>query len=209
MPLHIRHARPDDLDALLEISLRTGDGGQDAAPLHQDGRLIGLIYVAPYLTYAPKLAFVVCDGPRVLGFTVGAVDTRDYERWAEAYWWPDLRARYPDPSPVPEAERTADQHRIHAIHHPHLVPEEVARPYPAHAHMNLAAEARGQGAGSRLLTALLDALEQAGAHAVHVGVDPRNRGGLGFWRARGFADVSGVPDAETVWLGRPVRMAAN
>ena len=57
----IRPASPADLNACYEISLATGFEGGDASHLHADRRLMGHIYVAPYLLLAPALAFVVED----------------------------------------------------------------------------------------------------------------------------------------------------
>src|SRR6516225_9035589 len=45
---HIRPYRPGDLDALYEICLLTGDGGQDATSLFADPMLLGHFFAAPY-----------------------------------------------------------------------------------------------------------------------------------------------------------------
>ena len=41
-----------------------------------------------------------------------AATFEEEEQRCEHEWWPALRARYPDPSDVPEAERTPDQVRM-------------------------------------------------------------------------------------------------
>ena len=69
----IRSYRPDDLDALYEICLRTGDAGGDASSLLEDPRLLGDIYAAPYAHLQPEHAFVVDDGTgRAGGYVLGA-----------------------------------------------------------------------------------------------------------------------------------------
>ena len=83
--------RPDDLGALYEIALATGDNGQDASGQHQDGRMVGHIYAAPYATLEPGSAFVAEDRQGVAGYIVGTHDTDAFEARMEAEWWPPLR----------------------------------------------------------------------------------------------------------------------
>ena len=57
----IRPHQPDDLDDLYRICLQTADNGQDATSLFRDPKLPGHVYVAPYVTPEPSLAFVAED----------------------------------------------------------------------------------------------------------------------------------------------------
>jgi ribosomal protein S18 acetylase RimI-like enzyme len=82
----IRSYRPDDLDAVYEICLRTGDAGSDASHLVSDPDLPGHVYAGPYLALCPELAFVLDDDGAVAGYVIGALDTRAFadayrERW--------------------------------------------------------------------------------------------------------------------------------
>ncbi|MGE3916050.1 MAG: GNAT family N-acetyltransferase [Hyphomicrobiaceae bacterium] len=80
----------------------------------------------------------------------------------------------------------------------HLTPR-----YPAHLHINLAAGARNQGVGSRLIAAFLADAKGAGLPGVHLvtGRDSRNRS---FYARNGFACV-----AELDWGGTPIVMLAR
>lgn len=196
----LRPIQTDDLDALYEISLATGDAGGDASGLYRDGRLLGHIYAAPYARLAPELAFVAEDAGGVAGYVVGVTDTRAFEALLEREWWPALRGVYPDPSDKPPAGLTSDDRRMLAIHHPTPSPEAVVRAFPAHLHLNLAARAQGRGLGTALLARWLAAAEGRGVRAVHVGVNSGNAGGLGFWRRRGFVRLDLI--GRTVWMGR-------
>ena len=118
----IRPASPADLDACYEISLATGFEGGDASHLYADRRLMGHIYVAPYLLLVPALAFVVEDRDGVAGFAVGAADTVAWEARLEHAWRPPLRGQYADPAGVPPELRTTDQRRAFMIHHPAPTP---------------------------------------------------------------------------------------
>ena len=59
---HVRSYRPDDLEQLYEICLRTGASGRDASEMVVDRRLFGEIYAAPYGVLEPEHALVVDDG---------------------------------------------------------------------------------------------------------------------------------------------------
>ncbi|WP_043540006.1 GNAT family N-acetyltransferase [Salinarimonas rosea] len=209
--MRIRPARPADREALLAISLATGDAGGDAAPLHCDGRLVGLIYSAPYLALEPGLALVAEDDAGVVGFAVGTAETRAFEARLERDWWPALREAHPHSGGDP-ACWDADQRRVARFHAPRIVPDAVVAGHPAHLHLNLLPRARGRGVGRRLLAAWLERLAAAeggpvsvAERPVHVGVHPRNAGALAFWSACGFARI-GAPqalaDEATMWLGR-------
>ena len=68
-------------------------------------------------------------------------------------------------------------------------------------HIDLLPAVQGGGNGRLLITALLDALREAGARGVHLGVDPANARALGFYRHLGFAEV---PHAKGLVLGLPL-----
>ena len=138
----LRPFRPEDLDALYDICLVTGDSGDDATPLHSDGQLIGHIYAAPYGVLEPANVFVAEDDGGVAGYVVGTHDTLAFEARLERAWWPALRQRY---GQMPETGRTpADRQRIAAILAPGASPVDLVALYPAHIHMNLLPRLRGQ-----------------------------------------------------------------
>jgi GNAT superfamily N-acetyltransferase len=192
----IRQVRGGDLDALSAISLATGHEGGDASHLHADPKLMGLIYAVPYALLEPALAFVVEDGDGVAGFAVGVTDTSQWEARLEKHWWPSLRPRYAMPEGDPAAW-TADQRRAATIHRPSRTPDEIARRYPAHLHLNLLPRLQGCGLGTTLLQRWTEASH---ATAIHVAVNRFNTGGLAFWKKRGFTDLAS--EGRTVWLGR-------
>lgn len=199
----IRPPEKDDLDAIYDICLRTGNAGTDARALYKDPELLGHIYAGPYLVLDGALALVASDGEGVLGYAVGALDTRAFEQQMRTSWWPRLQRFYREPEGQ-SADWTADDRCCHAIHHPVPVPDDVVRSYPAHIHMNLLPRARGQGLGSSLFMAWRDMARSAGAEAVHAGVATANSKGLAFWLACGFrpvrVDVASGSAGET-WCG--------
>jgi GNAT superfamily N-acetyltransferase len=201
----IRPFQAEDLRALYAIALQTGDAGNDASSLHQDGDLVGHIYAAPYALLDPELAIVAADESGVAGYAVGANDSDAWFDRLEREWWPDLRRRYADPSGSPFRTWTADQLRAYVIHHPQPPPADVVRAFPAHIHLNLLPRLQGQGVGARLLAAWFEAAGRRGSGPAHVGVNHTNARGLRFWAAQGFERIE-IPrevGGRTVWMGRP------
>lgn len=200
----VRPYRGQDLDSLYAICLATGDGGEDAAHLYDDPRLIGHIYAGPYAALAPDLVLVAEDAEGVAGYAVAAPDTQLWEQLLEAEWWPDLRRRYDDPTGSEPAHWTADQRRAAMIHHPDHSPPSSVDAYPAHLHLNLLPRMRGKGAASALLDACLGLLRQAGAEAVHIGANRANLRGIQFWQRSGFAELHlpAMLPTRTIWMGR-------
>jgi len=187
---HIRPYRPGDLDALYRICLLTGDAGQDATSLYHDPRLLGHIFAAPYGLFEPFLAFVAENAAGVGGYILGALDTQAFAEQLESKWWPGLRTRYPGPPPGLPAERwTPDQQMASLIHHPWRPPDELARRYPSHLHIDLLPRLQASGYGSHLIKTLLTALRRQGSRGVHLYVPHANQHAAGFYRHLGFTEL--------------------
>jgi ribosomal protein S18 acetylase RimI-like enzyme len=192
----IRPYQSGDEPALYEVCLRTGDAGRDATGLYDDPRLLGHLYVGPYLALAPELAFVLADAGTPVGYVLGALDTDRFAAACEVSWWPPLRRRYPDPADP----RTLDERLAALIHHPPAQSAGVTARYPSHLHIDLLPAAQGRGHGRALMRRLLDALAAAGSPGVHLGVARDNENAIGFYRRLGFAELESFPTHLT--LGR-------
>ncbi|WP_299421259.1 GNAT family N-acetyltransferase [uncultured Shimia sp.] len=202
----IRQARQADQERLYEVVVQTGKAGNDATPLYQDPNMLGHIYTAPYVVLAPELAFVVEIDGQVEGYVCGVADSRVFEAQLEVKWWPALQERYPAPDEARRKRWTEDERRADWIHNPLPTPDYVVTPHPAHLHMNLMPKARGSGLGRRLFDTWLTAAKAQSVGPVHIGADPKNDGGIAFWRAMGFERLR-QPDGRfsetSVWMGRP------
>lgn len=205
----IRPFHPADLDALYDIALRTGDSGQDASALHDDPKLIGHLYAAPYALLEPARAFVAEDEAGVAGYIVGAADTRAFDARLETEWWPALRAQYDDPAAKPHESWSADERRQYLIHHPYKTPERIVAVYPAHLHINLLPRLQGRDIGRRLLDRFLDAVGEAGARGVHLGCGATNTRALHFYARYGFSEIERSARTQTVWVGIEVSAAGG
>ena len=192
MPDPIRAARPDDLDALYEICVRTADAGEDATALHTDAALPGHVWAAPYLMHEPQHAFVVVDpDDQAVGYILGAADSRAFEAELERSWWPGLRDRYPV---VADGRTPADQDTVALIHDPPRAHDALLEAFPSHLHIDLLPAAQGRGNGRALIETLLAALAEAGSVGVHLGVSNRNERAIGFYRAMGLIELGSTPD---------------
>lgn len=201
----IRAAGRGDVAAVYAIALQTGDHGADATAIYEDPDLMGHLYAGPYLALEPERAFVAEDDEGVVGYVVGAAETRAFEAAQNARWWPALRRRYEKPEGDP-SRWSADAARIARFFDPRRAPDWVVEAYPAHLHMNIAARVRRRGIGSGLLGCWIEAARAAGVTAAHVAVSLRNPGGLAFWSAEGFARLAPPNDAAAdpvaVYCGR-------
>jgi ribosomal protein S18 acetylase RimI-like enzyme len=189
-PARIRPYRSVDLDALYRICVQTADSGQDATSMFRDPRLPGHVYAAPYALLEPSLAFVAQDAGGVGGYVVAALDSQAFEQRLERDWWPALRASHPEPSQdVAQGLSPPERFALHAIHHPWGTPDELARGFPSHLHINLVPRLQGQGIGRQLIATVISALRNRGSHGLHLHVTHSNQRAAGFYRQLGFAEL--------------------
>ena len=181
----IRSFRVGDEAALAEVCVRTALSGADATGRYSDDAIWAEIYVLPYLARHPDFAFVVeTDDGRVAGYIVGTPDTRAFENWFRAQWWPQRAARWPHPpAGSPEAETldyAADRGEA---------TEPYGDDYPAHLHIDLLPEVQGAGWGRRLIETFVEAVRAAGVSGVHLVASADNAGALAFYPHVGFAPL--------------------
>lgn len=193
----IRAYRPGDEQMLYEVCLRTGAAGGDASGVYGDRRLLGEVFVGPYLALQPDLALVLDDGGGAEGYVLGALDTRAFELACERLWWPGLREARPLDR---VAQDVPERWLAEWIHHPYPVPEAIVRDYPSHLHIDLLPRWQGAGWGRQLIDRLLAALTARGSSGVHLGVSTANTRAIGFYQRMGFAEVA--QEGEDLYMGR-------
>jgi ribosomal protein S18 acetylase RimI-like enzyme len=193
----IRGYRPEDRDALYRVCLRTGDDGADATDLYRQPRLLGDVYVGPYVAFEPRWAWVVEQDGAVAGYILCAPNTAAFDRRCDRDWWPALRERYPLHA---FAAGTRDAGIVRLIHDPPRVADAVLEQFPAHLHIDLAPEVQGLGLGGALMTVLLDALRADGVAGIHLGVSSANARAIGFYERLGFTVLSTFSDGQLMGL---------
>jgi ribosomal protein S18 acetylase RimI-like enzyme len=183
---HVRRATIHDLPGVYRVCLLTGDAGKDATALARDPDLLGHLYVGPYIVGEPDLSLVVADDAGVAGYCLAASDTRGFEAWARAEWWPPLRAQHP----LPAADDTSfDAPLIRQLHQPPTAPGDILEAYPSHLHIDLLERVRGAGFGRALIEEQLAQLRSRGSTGVHLDVAAGNRNAIDFYRHLGFAEL--------------------
>ena len=181
--MEIRPATAQDEDALYNVALVTGDGGADGTHVFDDPRLVGEVFVGPYIHLEPDFAYSVQDAGTV-GYLLGCLDTRSLERRCTQSWWPRLQSLYPLDHP----RRASDQELVRYIHNPQPRPEELVLEFPSHLHIDLVPRAQGHGYGPVLLEYLLERLRHEGSSGVHLGVALNNARAQKVYRSLGFQD---------------------
>jgi len=186
----IRPFQSDDLGELYRICLLTAYDGQDGTSLYRDARMPGYVYAAPYALFEPSLAFVAEDADGVGGYIVAALDSHAFEQRLERDWWPALRASHPEPSQdLAQGLSIPEQFALHWIHHPVGTPDELARAFPSHLHINLVPRLQGQGTGRQLIATVISALRDQGSAGLHLHVSLRNQRAARFYQRVGFAEL--------------------
>lgn len=181
----VRDFRPSDVDDLYEVCLLTGNAGEDASGLVSSPRLLGDVYVGPYLQQAPDLALVADDGERGSGYALGVLDTEQFEQSLDQTWWPKVQATYRST----KAEKTFDGELLELVRNPRLIKHPALPGYPSHLHIDLMAHIRGRGVGTQMLEVLFERLRSARSPGVHLGVDVANVGAQHFYRHLGFVEL--------------------
>lgn len=191
--MFIRAYRTEDYAAIIDICRLTGDGGQDATPRLEHPELMGVVWAAPYLEYEPELALVIEDAGEVVGYALGAADTVAFEKTLNESWWPALQQKYPTSVAEQTAVDSLDRLLIKRIHSNPTTDQSLTSKWPAHLHVDLLPVVQGKGLGRKIMDDLMQLLADAGASGVHLGVDPRNTGAIGFYERLGFDRLS--PDS--------------
>lgn len=200
----IRRYRPGDEAGAYYVCLKTGDHGQDGEPFYgEDPDALGRIYVGPYLKLEPELAFILEDEAGVCGYALGALDSRSFYDRYERQWRPGLCDRFPAPAGDPSTW-TRVEYVHHSYHHPKYFYPEPYEVYPAHAHIDLLARARGRRLGRRMMERVMDELRLRGAAGVHVELSASNEQAYGFYEALGFVVLTrrGAGAHESVVMGK-------
>ncbi|MEO7979554.1 MAG: GNAT family N-acetyltransferase [Sporichthyaceae bacterium] len=192
----VRDALPSDIDNLYDVCLRTGDEGRDASGWMSRPRLLGDIFVGPYLRFAPELALTADDGVRAAGYALAVLDTERFEATLEDEWWPALCDTYPIPGPGPLA---AEDGLLALVHDSALRRRPVLPGFPSHLHIDLLEHLRGEGLGERMMQELFVRLRSAGSPGVHLGVAAANTGAQRFYARLGFVELQRGDDE--IYLG--------
>jgi ribosomal protein S18 acetylase RimI-like enzyme len=195
--LVIRGYRDSDLASAYDVCVRTGDGGEDASGSYADPDVLPTVFLGPYVTLEPELAFVVDNGNRVVGYVVGTADTAEFTRRYAAEWLPKVGDAYPAPAGEPAG---GDELMAMLLHWPERMLRPELADYPAHLHIDLLPEYQRMGLGRRLIDALCAALRARGVRGLHLEMLTSNTSARAFYDRLGFTELP-ADTTDTTILG--------
>lgn len=170
---------------LYRVCLLTGDDGQDGSSLFTDKKLLGHIYVGPYLHFEPELSLsLVNDEDIPVGYCLATTNTSRFFELVKREWIPKIKNEYKDKDKSvwkpKDFELWEEIEQLNYKSHKELVP------YPAHLHIDLLEVARGKGWGRTLVDKQLSQLKENGVTGVHLEMKPRNINAKNFYEHLGF-----------------------
>jgi len=183
--VRIRAYRAADRSAVRAIAFATGFMGDRVDWLWGDPESFADLFTKYYTDHEPESLLIAEHTGTVVGYLSGSVDStvsggtaqREITRLL-------LRGALVRPSVASFFWRSiADLARDRGA------PEDVLRDdrWPAHLHINLLPEGRGQGLGRQLMEQWLKRLRQLESSGVHLGTFSENTRALRFFEACGFA----------------------
>ena len=188
--------QPDEA-ALSKICLLTSDAGKSGETLHDYPELPGLVFAVPYVKLPHTWGFVMerDDTKEVVGYILGATDTRAFEKAARETWWPSLTPKYPTEGENKIAGKAADERYAKLISNMDVTKQECMDFSPAHLHINILEDYQRKGWGRKLIGRAVEHLrDEAGLDGVFLGLDVRNTGARTFYERLGFGRWNGAPE---------------
>jgi len=183
--LEIRPYRSGDRAAIREIVFATGFMGESAAWYWRDAVSFADVWSGYYTDHEPESAFVAADGPTVVGYLLGCVDTRRAPSPRAAIVRQLWRRQLPfRPGTAGFVWRSIAD----VLRQPGVPSGELSDPrFPSHLHIDLLPAGRGRGAGRRLMEAWFERLRTAGSPGCHLGTLAENASAIRFFERMGFA----------------------
>ena len=205
----------NDRSAIRQICVETADAGEPLDNFYSDRELVGDLITRYYTDYSSGYSWVAELHGEVVGYLTAAPDTRAYLK--SLYWsiGPQAFIRAIGRGLLFRRENWAMvgamiRRRGRLVRPPFKVPEA----FPAHLHINLLKQARGQHSGRDLIEALIQKLKVNRVPGVHATVRADNEGACSFFEHLDFNPISeydetlpakqGVQDVHVTVYGRKV-----
>lgn len=191
--MSIRPATDRDHEQIARICLLTGATGKDATGVFSNDITLADVYATPYLHGPGGFCLVWDVDGEARGYVLGTHDTRAFQEWFTAEWWPSRAPLHPqrtdgDSWLIPEAENPART----------LIRDLGS--YPAHLHIDLLPDQQGRGAGRALIEAACELATASGIPGIHLVAEKANAAAQAFYPRVGFAAID--EDETTVTFGR-------
>lgn len=182
--IRIRPYDPHDRGSVRDVAFRTGYMGDPIDWLWPDGESFCDMLTPYYTDREPESLLVAERDGEVVGYLMGCVESVASQGVAAD----EVRRRLRRGALFRPGCAGFLWRAIFDVIRDRDAPEELLLDprWPAHLHINLLPEARGQGAGGALMRTWLDQLRERHSAGVHLGTFAENRDAIAFFQSQGF-----------------------
>jgi GNAT superfamily N-acetyltransferase len=191
----IRKYLPKDRSQVNYIQFETYFLGKSASLLVTDQKLINQD-IRYYLDKEPESCFVVEDKGKVVGYLLGCLDDNNYDESISAFLGKSVIRLFQIPFMSPKDRKfwwSAIKMIFGAISGKSEDAKFKTPKNSGHIHINLLPQARGKGAGTKLLKAFFKYAKSRGVKTIHAGsFQTRLNPNKNFWMKNGFSEYCKV-----------------
>ena len=190
----IRSYTAGDRLVVRQICCETADRGDPVERIFPDRELVADLVTRYYTDYEPRTSWVSEEAGGVIGYLTGCLDSRRYQRIMSWRIVPQavLGALGRGVLVRPATWRVLND-ALGTWQRGGLDRRIPLDRYPAHFHINLVRQARGQRVGKALVERFIERVHQQHLPGVHVSVRDDNAAACRFFERLGFTSISRHP----------------
>ena len=186
----IRSFKPEDRAAVRRICCDTADKGKPVEGFFRDREVFADLVTGYYTDHATEGIWVAQQGPAIVGYLTGCFDTRLYWRVMIARVIPSAFIRALGRGTFFQAPTwRVVWAGIRTFFYGGFQEKVLLEDYPAHLHINLLSDARGQRVGERLISGFIEQSKARGLKGVHLVTRSDNGGARHFFERMGFLEI--------------------
>lgn len=190
----IRLYQSRDRSTVRNISCDTADRGRPVENFFHDREFTADVLMNYYTNYEPESLWVAEHGGRIVGYLTGCLDTNKYNRIIRKKILPKVILQavqrgmffYKDTWRLVIAA-------LRTLTIGGFLRNIPINEYPAHLHINILQEFRGQRIGEQLMNKFFEQATQAGLSGIHLSTLADNVTGRKFFEKMGFTLISQHP----------------
>ncbi len=201
--LQIRKAlTDDDWSFVRRVCCETGNAGDPIERARED--FFAEFWVGPYEKLESAWTYIAWSGGKRVGYMTGCPNTKSHQFRKKFFFSLPL---FLQTRIFRNFIRNADVERFEARFlgkqkspeesYPPEIQSRLLSEFPAHLHINLKTEARGLGAGRRLIEAFSSDLRALGISGIHVHCGEKP---VGFYLKTGFQEIGKIEFKPGVWV---------
>jgi len=183
----VRHYEPRDREQVRAIACETGDAGSPFDEIFSDCGVLADVLTRYYTDFEPQSAWVAEYEGRVVGYIIGSIRPNKYNAVMSWLVFPAAVLRGIGRGALWRRESW----RIIGAGLAGFLPGVITANrglgrYPAHLHINVSGEFRGERIGERLMQQFEDRVRAAGLKGIHARVRGDNAGARRFFERLGY-----------------------